>query len=110
MTINTPADEPVEATPAAQAHAEETGVDLATVEGTGADGKVTKPDVVAAAAELPVLSSVVQAHVDSEVNEGRMTTWNWRHAALDIADEFNEDFHDVENYARKVLHSMGAAL
>ena len=35
----------VNATPAAEAHAEKTGVDIATVKGTGADGKVTKADV-----------------------------------------------------------------
>lgn len=38
------------ATAAAVAHADETGVDLSTVEGTGANGTITKPDVVAAAA------------------------------------------------------------
>jgi pyruvate/2-oxoglutarate dehydrogenase complex dihydrolipoamide acyltransferase (E2) component len=37
------------ATPAAVAHAEETGVDLTQVEGSGADGKITKADVAAAA-------------------------------------------------------------
>jgi len=37
------------ATPAAEAHAEAIGVDLTQVEGTGVDGKITKPDVVAAA-------------------------------------------------------------
>lgn len=43
-------DEPeVAATPAAVEHAEATGVDLTQVEGTGADGKITKADVVAAA-------------------------------------------------------------
>lgn len=39
----------VQATDAAVAHAEATGVDLTQVEGTGADGTITKPDVVAAA-------------------------------------------------------------
>lgn len=39
----------VEATPAAEALAEEKGVDLAEVEGTGKDGRVTKPDVEKAA-------------------------------------------------------------
>ena len=38
-----------EATPAAEKAAEEHGVDLATVEGTGKDGKVTKADVTEAA-------------------------------------------------------------
>jgi pyruvate/2-oxoglutarate dehydrogenase complex dihydrolipoamide acyltransferase (E2) component len=37
------------ATPAAAAHAEATGVDLSTVEGTGQDGKILKSDVEAAA-------------------------------------------------------------
>jgi pyruvate/2-oxoglutarate dehydrogenase complex dihydrolipoamide acyltransferase (E2) component len=41
-----PADEP-EATPAAQAAAEELGVDLSEVSGTGTDGKITKSDVEA---------------------------------------------------------------
>jgi pyruvate/2-oxoglutarate dehydrogenase complex dihydrolipoamide acyltransferase (E2) component len=39
------------ATPAAVAKAEELGVDLDTVEGTGADGRITVGDVEAAAAE-----------------------------------------------------------
>ena len=47
MTEDTTQD--VQATPAAQATAEEAGVDLTQVEGTGADGKITKADVVAAA-------------------------------------------------------------
>ena len=38
------------ATPAAQAHADEVGVDVASVEGSGKDGIVTKADVVEAAA------------------------------------------------------------
>ena len=37
------------ATPAAIAHAEATGVDLSQVEGSGAEGKITKADVAAAA-------------------------------------------------------------
>lgn len=41
----------VSATPAAAAHAEELGVDLSTVEGTGAEGKITKGDVAAAASK-----------------------------------------------------------
>ena len=40
------ADKPA-ATPAAQAHADELGVDLADVKGTGAGGTVTKGDVAA---------------------------------------------------------------
>lgn len=43
----------VEATPAAEAHAEEKGVDLTEVEGTGKDGRVTAPDVDAAAETPP---------------------------------------------------------
>lgn len=39
----------VEATPAAQAAAQDTGVDLTQVRGTGAGGKVVKADVEAAA-------------------------------------------------------------
>lgn len=46
-----PEDAPV-ATPAAEAHAEELGVDLSTVEGTGADGKILKSDVAAAAEDV----------------------------------------------------------
>lgn len=38
-----------EPTVAAQAEAEATGVDVDAVDGTGVDGRVTKPDVVAAA-------------------------------------------------------------
>ena len=41
--------EDIEATPAAQAAAEEAGVDLSTVEGTGSEGRITKADVEAAA-------------------------------------------------------------
>lgn len=41
--------EEVEATPAAEAAAEEHGVDLTQVEGSGAEGRVTKADVVEAA-------------------------------------------------------------
>jgi pyruvate/2-oxoglutarate dehydrogenase complex dihydrolipoamide acyltransferase (E2) component len=43
----------VNATPAAVAHAEELGVDIQQVEGTGADGKVTKQDVAAHAEAHP---------------------------------------------------------
>jgi pyruvate/2-oxoglutarate dehydrogenase complex dihydrolipoamide acyltransferase (E2) component len=43
----------VKATPAAQAHAEELGVDLATVPGSGSGGTVTKADVAAVAAPDP---------------------------------------------------------
>ena len=39
----------VDATSGAVTAAEELGVDLSTIEGTGAGGKVTKADVVAAA-------------------------------------------------------------
>ena len=39
----------VNATPAAEAKAEELGVDLTQVEGTGADGKIIVSDVEAAA-------------------------------------------------------------
>lgn len=46
-----PADESVEATPAAEELAAEKGIDLSSVEGSGADGKVTKADVEAAADE-----------------------------------------------------------
>ena len=42
------------ATPAAVAHAEETGVDLTQVEGTGVGGTILKADVAAAAADAPV--------------------------------------------------------
>lgn len=45
------ADQEVAATPAAVAAADEHGVDLTEVEGTGADGKVVKADVVEAAAQ-----------------------------------------------------------
>jgi len=47
------ADEVAMATPAAQAHADEVGVDVASVEGTGKDGIVTKADVAEAAASAP---------------------------------------------------------
>jgi pyruvate/2-oxoglutarate dehydrogenase complex dihydrolipoamide acyltransferase (E2) component len=43
--------EAVETTPAAQATAEDVGVDVSTVQGTGKGGKVTKADVEAAAPE-----------------------------------------------------------
>lgn len=43
----------VKATPAAVAHADELGVPLEQVEGTGAGGNITKSDVAAAAAENP---------------------------------------------------------
>ena len=44
-------DEEIAATPAAVAHADALGVDLAQVEGTGADGQILKADVAAAADE-----------------------------------------------------------
>lgn len=47
--VEAPAETPP-ATPAAVAHADETGVDLTTVEGTGSGGTITKSDVAAAAA------------------------------------------------------------
>lgn len=43
----------VNATPAAVEAADEHGVDLSQVEGSGKDGKVTKPDVEAAASDAP---------------------------------------------------------
>jgi len=46
-----PEEAEVDATPAAEAKAEELGVDLAEVEGSGADGRVTVGDVEAAADE-----------------------------------------------------------
>lgn len=54
----------VAATPAAVAHAEATGVDLTQVEGSGANGTVTKADVVAAAV------AVVPAEVALDPYEG----------------------------------------
>lgn len=45
---STAATADVAATPAAQALADEHGVDLTTVEGTGAEGQIIKPDVAAA--------------------------------------------------------------
>ena len=47
-----PAPADVDATDAAKAHAAEIGVDLAAVEGSGVEGRITKDDV-AAAAEPP---------------------------------------------------------
>src|SRR5690242_17743124 len=41
------------ATPAAAAHADELGVDLSQVEGTGQGGTITKADVAAAAEDTP---------------------------------------------------------
>jgi pyruvate/2-oxoglutarate dehydrogenase complex dihydrolipoamide acyltransferase (E2) component len=49
MAPDTTPDAPI-ATEAAAAHAEELGVDLSTVEGTGKDGTIKKSDVAAAAA------------------------------------------------------------
>jgi pyruvate/2-oxoglutarate dehydrogenase complex dihydrolipoamide acyltransferase (E2) component len=49
MAPDTTPDAPI-ATEAAAAHAEELGVDLSTVEGTGKDGTIKKADVAAAAA------------------------------------------------------------
>jgi pyruvate/2-oxoglutarate dehydrogenase complex dihydrolipoamide acyltransferase (E2) component len=46
-----PKESEVDATPAAEELAEEEGVDLSEVEGTGAGGRVTKPDVEAAVEE-----------------------------------------------------------
>lgn len=48
----TPEETPTEATPAAVAHADALGVDLAQVAGSGTDGKIVKADVEAAAAAL----------------------------------------------------------
>lgn len=53
-----------EATEAAVAHAEATGVDLSTVEGTGAGGKITKADVAAAAADAPAEAAASDAAPD----------------------------------------------
>ena len=46
-TAEQPSSDAVDAAPAAVARAEEHGVDLAEVEGSGVDGRVTAPDVVA---------------------------------------------------------------
>lgn len=46
------------ATPAAQAHADELGVDLSQVEGTGQDGTILKSDVAAAAATGPTAEAL----------------------------------------------------
>lgn len=48
---STPSSDEVDATPAAAAAAEEHGVDLAQVEGSGQDGRVLKSDVEAAASD-----------------------------------------------------------
>lgn len=53
MTDEQNVEEP-NATPAAVEHAEEVGVDLSNVEGSGAEGRITKADVAAAAEESPV--------------------------------------------------------
>lgn len=61
--------------------------------------KDTKP-----AAKKDPLPNDVKIHVADQVAQGRMDPHNWRHVALDIADQFHQDFHDVEAYARKVLN------
>lgn len=43
-----PDDAPIDATPTAQQLAEESGIDLSTVEGTGKEGRILKSDVAAA--------------------------------------------------------------
>jgi len=43
-----PDDGPIDATPTAQQLAEESGIDLSTVEGTGKEGRILKSDVAAA--------------------------------------------------------------
>ena len=45
-----PAEGEIDATPAALAHAQSVGVDLSTIKGTGAGGKITKADVESAVA------------------------------------------------------------
>jgi len=52
-----------EATPAAEKHADELGVDLDTVAGTGTDGKITKADV--AEAFVPPATPAAAAHADA---------------------------------------------
>lgn len=47
--ISTDVEEGIKATASAVELAAELGVDLSSVEGTGKDGKITKPDVEAAA-------------------------------------------------------------
>lgn len=48
---STDVEEGISATASAVQLAEQLGVDLSTVEGSGKDGKITKPDVEAAATE-----------------------------------------------------------
>lgn len=72
------AENPPAATPTAQAHAAELGVDLSTVEGTGAGGKITKADV-AAAAEQPSnwFYSLDPKHVANDLlDERRFFQWD----------------------------------
>lgn len=56
----------IDATEAALELAEELGVDLSEVEGSGADGRITKPDVEAFLEEVPE-EDVEEAMVDEEV-------------------------------------------
>lgn len=52
----------------------------------------------------PSLAPEVKTEIESQVARGFVTNHNWRHAALDIADMFKVDFHDVEAHVRKVMH------
>lgn len=56
MTAKKSAEEP-KATDAAVEHAEATGVDISSVKGSGAEGRVTKADVVEAAGDAPATFS-----------------------------------------------------
>ena len=67
-----------EATPAAQAHAEELGVDLSQVEGSGADGKITKADVAAHAASASD-APAAEAEYSAEEHENLLTYLDHMH-------------------------------
>lgn len=63
--------EEVSASPSARKAAEEKGIDLASVTGSGKGGRITKQDVVAAAQAVPVASAAAQADdADSPLGNG----------------------------------------
>jgi 2-oxoglutarate dehydrogenase E2 component (dihydrolipoamide succinyltransferase) len=85
--MNTP-----DATPAAVAHAEEVNVDLANVEGTGTEGRITKADVAAAAADAnaPVAPAAPNIHFLQAERASLQMNRDALVASLDRKDELAE--------------------
>lgn len=97
-------DSAPEATPAAEELAHEAHIDLADVEGTGKDGRVTKPDVAEELSE-DVTAEQVHNEYQGRVSEAERAiyaaqandadTRSDRAKALDIVDAHDVDLSDV---------------